>query len=77
MDDQINNKKENSIIRFGKNNWAIILAIGYVLWPLDIIPDIFAALGGPVVWLDDSIILLIAIVDKVIKILRKPKEIEE
>ena len=46
-------------------NKFLLLAVIYIIWPLDIIPDIFGALGGPVVMLDDGGILLFAVLQKI------------
>jgi uncharacterized membrane protein YkvA (DUF1232 family) len=58
------------LINFIKSNLLIILAIIYLIWPLDIIPEVFVVAGGPLVLLDDGGILFIAIVQKLYTIWR-------
>lgn len=40
---------------FLKTNWLLLVAIIYVLSPIDIIPDILPGIGG----VDDSLLLII------------------
>lgn len=47
-------KGKKSLIRFVRKNWALILAIMYFLFPLDIIPDFLPGFG----WGDDVLVLL-------------------
>jgi len=63
----------NKIKNFIKNNKFIILSLLYLLWPLDIIPEVFAFAGGPIVFLDDTAILLFAVIQKVIQYLKRRK----
>ena len=48
------NKTKNPRIKFIRKNWALILAIVYFFFPLDIIPDFIPGFG----WGDDILVLL-------------------
>lgn len=48
----------NSAKKFFKENWLIILAIIYLIWPIDIIPDVVPVAGQT----DDSILLVIEMI---------------
>lgn len=51
----INKKKKNTTtVAFLRKNWALILAIFYFFFPLDIIPDIIPGFGFG----DDILVLL-------------------
>lgn len=66
-----------TIFKFIKDNILFILAILYFFWPADLIPEVFALFGGPVVLLDDGGMLLIAIIQKIyshFKNRNKPEE---
>jgi len=47
-------KEKKSLVRFVRKNWALILAVIYFFFPLDIIPDIIPGFG----WGDDILVLL-------------------
>jgi len=41
-------------MRFTGKDWLVLLGIfGYVIFPIDILPDIF----GPIAWLDDGAVI--------------------
>lgn len=48
----------NNIKKFFKENWLMILAIIYLIWPFDIIPDIVPVAGQT----DDAILLAIEMI---------------
>ena len=47
-----------NIKKFFKENWLIILAIIYLIWPIDIIPDIVPVAGQT----DDAVLLAIEMI---------------
>lgn len=47
---------------FVKENWLLILAILYLIFPIDLIPDIIPALGMG----DDASLLIIEIIRRII-----------
>ncbi len=71
------NKEKNSQ-SFFRRHIVLILALFYVLWPIDIIPDFLVTLAGPAVALDDLLVLLIAIAKKILEYYKeKSPEVEE
>jgi len=44
--------------KFLKKNWQYILVIGYILFPIDVVPDAIPLVGN----VDDSILLLLSFV---------------
>jgi len=49
--------------KFLKENWLMILAIVYVFFPLDIIPDAVPILGST----DDALLLLLDLIKRYVK----------
>ena len=56
--------------RFFKDNWALLLAMLYVLVPIDILPDFLPGLG----WTDDLGALVLAFVIKFLQHLQREKQ---
>ena len=50
---------------FIKKHFVLILALIYLIWPLDIIPDVFISLLGPIVGLDDSAFIIFALIKEI------------
>lgn len=53
-----------SLLKFVKNNFFLILAVLYVIWPIDIIPDFLGIIGGPIPFTDDGAVLFSALAVK-------------
>ncbi|MEI7579280.1 MAG: DUF1232 domain-containing protein [bacterium] len=57
---------------FLKKHWILIVSLIYLLWPLDIIPDIF----GPVGLIDDFSLLAIVFLRELIIFYKEKKALE-
>jgi len=49
------------MIRFLKRHWLLIISLIYLIWPLDLITDLF----GPIGLIDDGFALFIAIIAEI------------
>lgn len=47
------------MVKFIKKYWLLIISFIYLIWPIDIISDIF----GPLGLIDDGFLLLVAILN--------------
>ena len=67
---------------FWKNYMFVILALVYLVWPLDLIPEFLSTFIGPFVMTDDVVVMLVAIMPHVVEIIKSmrnknPKEISQ
>lgn len=62
---------------FFQRNLVLILAVFYVIWPLDIIPDFLVALAGPAIVADDLLVVLIAVTKKILDYYKEKSPIIE
>lgn len=69
----MNKKTENHILAFAKENWLLILAILYVLSPIDFVPDFVPLLG----YTDDLGVLLVSLLVSILQYYRKAKAVKK
>ncbi|MFQ5493106.1 MAG: YkvA family protein [Candidatus Dojkabacteria bacterium] len=55
--------------RFIKRHWLMIISLLYLIWPLDLISEIF----GPIGLIDDAALLLVALAREIYRYFKKDK----
>lgn len=59
--------------KFLKKYWLIILSILYLIWPIDLISDVF----GPVGLIDDGGLIFVTIVREIVLYFKNKKQIPD
>ncbi|KXK25823.1 MAG: hypothetical protein TR69_WS6001001429 [candidate division WS6 bacterium OLB20] len=55
------------MLSFLKRYFVLIVSLIYLIWPIDILPDLF----GPIGLIDDAGVLLLAVIAEVVRYLRE------